>query len=67
MPTMTVDLIQMAIMAAMLIFSVFILARHLFSSDKSLLLVAGRWLNLWCGSVVLLLFLEAVESAIGSS
>lgn len=67
MPSLTIDLIQIGIVAIMLVASVVIFILRLFASDKSLVLVAVRCLNLWSGGGVLLLCLEAIEAAMGSS
>jgi len=67
MPVITVDLLQMSLVAALMLLSVRTLIFHLRSSDKDLVLFASRWLNLWSGGGVVLLLLEAIEAAIGTS
>jgi hypothetical protein len=67
MPSLTIDLIQMGIVAVILVASSVIFILRLFAANKSLILVAGRCLNLWSGGVILLLCLEAIEAAMGSS
>jgi hypothetical protein len=61
MPALSVGLIQMAVVALMLIASMVIIAKPLFSGERSMLAVADQWLHLWCGAMLLLCILEAAE------
>ena len=65
MPAFSIGLIQAVVVALMLIASMVVIAKPLFSGERSMLAVADQWLQLWCGAVLLLLILEIAEWGIG--